>query len=335
MKIRTLANLLRSGQLLAGLKLLGMLKPFYRLTFLAAAKSTGLFELLSHKPVPFDQLASHYCRDANAHDALRAWLQLGVKLRLLKESNAGFELDGLSKSFSRPANDAVLALAQETAGLHHSLILGTLDRLQKGDLWGLSDQDGELIARSSRSLEPFQTDAIDQTFPSSGATRLLEVGCGSAFYIQYAARKNPSLTALGIELQPNVAEVATQHIKDWGLHDRVKIETGDIRHKQPQELFDIVTLYNNIYYFTVQERPAFLSHLRTFLKPAGFLLLTTCCQGGSLGIELLNLWGASTAGCGRLPSVDEMKNQLLQAGFKNVDLLSVAPGVSFYGFKAS
>jgi 4-hydroxy-2,2'-bipyrrole-5-carbaldehyde O-methyltransferase len=335
MKIRTLANILRSGQLLAGLKLLGMLKPFYRLTFLAAAKSTGLFELLSDKTIPFDQLAHHYCRDASAHDALRAWLQLGVKLKLLKESNAGFELDGLSKSFSRPENDAVLALAQETAGLHHSLIIGTLDKLQKGDLWGLADQDGELIARSSRSLEPFQTDAIDRTFPSSGAIRLLEAGCGSAFYIQYAAAKNPSLTALGIELQANVAEVATRHIKDWGLRDRVKIETGDIRQKQPDELFDIVTLYNNIYYFTVPERPAFLSHLRTFLKPGGFLLLTTCCPGGNLGIEVLNLWGASTAGCGRLPSVDEMKSQLHQAGFRNVDVLSVATGVSFYAFKAS
>jgi SAM-dependent methyltransferase len=335
MKVKTLAKILRSGQLLPALKLVGMLKPFYALTYLASAKASGLFDLLGDKPVPFDQLAQHYCRNAEGRDALRAWLQVGTQLKLLNQSAAGYELDGLSKAFALPANDAVMALAQETAGLHHSLILGTPEKLKKGALWGLEDQDGELIARSSRSLEPFQTEAIDRTFPSSGAVRLLEVGCGSAFYIQYAAQKNSSLTALGIDLQPNVAEVAAQHIRAWGLQNRVTIEAGDIRGRKPAELFDIVTLYNNIYYFTMEERPILLRHLKSFLKPGGFLLLTTCCQGGTLGVELLNLWGAATAGCGRLPGVDEMRDQLRAGGFTQVEVLPVAKGVSFYAFRAS
>jgi SAM-dependent methyltransferase len=335
MKFRTIAKILRSGQLSAALKLVGMLKPFYTLSYLASAKENGLFDLLQDRPVAFDQLAKHYCKSADGHEGLRAWLQVGVKLKLLKESSAGYELAGLSRSFSRPESDAVMALAEETAGLHHSLILATPQKLRSGNLWGLEDQDGELIARSSRSLEPFQTEAIDRTFPSSGAVRLLEIGCGSAFYIQYAAQKNPSLTALGIDLQPNVAEVAARHIEEWGLRDRVQIETGDIRQKKASELFDIVTLYNNIYYFTLEERPKLLMHLKKFLKPGGILLLTTCCQGGTLGVELLNLWGAATAGCGRLPGVDEMRNQLLAAGFTQVEVIPVAKGVSFYGFRAS
>ena len=334
MKIKTLANLLQSGQLIAGLKLVGMFKPFYKLTYIAAAKESGLLSLLSDKAVPFDQLAAHYCKDANAHDALRAWLQLGVRLKLLTEDRAGYELNGLARTLSLRANDAITALAQETAGLHHKLILGTPEKLKQGALWGLEDQDGELIARSSRSLEPFQTEAIDRAFPSSGAIRLLEIGCGSAFYIKYAATKNPLLTAVGIELQANVADMAERHIKEWRLQERVKIENGDIRRREPEEWFDIVTLYNNIYYFRVEERSSFLRHLKMFLKPGGFLLLTTCCQGGNLGIEVLNLWGASTAGCGRLPDIDEMKNQLHQAGFTKVEVMRIAPGISFYGFKA-
>jgi 4-hydroxy-2,2'-bipyrrole-5-carbaldehyde O-methyltransferase len=335
MKLRTITRIVRSGQLSAALKLAGMLKPFYTLTYLASAKANGLFDLLQDRPVTFDQLAKHYCANADGHEGLRAWLQVGVKLKLLKESSAGYELAGLSRSFSRPESDAVMALAEETAGLHHSLILRTPQKLRAGTLWGLEDQDGELIARSSRSLEPFQTEAIDRTFPASGAVRLLEVGCGSAFYIQYAAQRNPSLTALGIDLQPNVAEVAARHIEEWGLQDRVKIEPGDIRQRKAKELFDIVTLYNNIYYFPFEERPSLLRHLKTFLKPGGFLLLTTCCQGGTLGVELLNLWGAATAGCGRLPDVGEMRYQLIAAGFIRVEIIPVAKGVSFYGFRAS
>jgi SAM-dependent methyltransferase len=128
---------------------------------------------------------------------------------------------------------------------------------------------------------------------------------------------------------------AERHIKDWSLQDRVTIETGDIRQKTPNELFDVVSLYNNIYYFPIGEKRSFLRHLKWFVKPGGFLLLTTCCQGGSLGVELLNLWGASTAGCGRLPEVDEMRDQLHPAEFKSVELMTVARGVSFWGFKAS
>lgn len=231
-------------------------------------------------------------------------------------------------------NDALIAFAQEVTILHYNLILKTPERLKKGSLWRLEDQYGEIVARSSRTLEPFQKVAIDQTFPSSGSIRLLEVGCGSAFYICYAARKNPSLSALGIELQPKVADIARRNIQDWGLQDRVKIEVGDIRNKKPDEYFDIVTLYNNIYYFPFDERISLLGNIKKFLKPGGLLLLTTGCQGGNLGIELLNLYGASTVGCGRLASVDEMVHQLNEAGYKDIKSINLIPGDKFYGFKA-
>jgi cyclopropane fatty-acyl-phospholipid synthase-like methyltransferase len=158
-------------------------------------------------------------------------------------------------------------------------------KLRNGELWNLEDQDGEIIARSSRVMEAFQTEAIDRFFPASGVASLLEIGCGSGFYIKYAANRNPSLTALGLELQPNVAEVARRNISEWGLEGRVRIEAGDIRLKVPDECFSIVTLYNNIYYFPVENRVSLLQHIRQFIKPGGFLLLITCCQGGSLGVE--------------------------------------------------
>jgi len=333
-KIKTLVNLLRSSQLAPSLNIFRMLKPFYTLSFLASAKTNGIFDLLSDTPLSFEQLAPNYCRDARAQEALRAWLQLGTRLKLLKLDHQGYSLDGLAKSLSLEANDATIALAQEVAGLHHSLILGTPAKLKEGTLWRLDDQDGQLIARSSRSLEPFQTEAIDSTFPSSGAVRLLEIGCGSAFYIHYAAARNPQLSARGIELQKDVADLAQRNIEGWGLQDRVKIKLGDIRLQVPDEHFDIVTLYNNIYYFPFEERPALLAHLRTFLKPGGFLLITTACQGGNLGIEVLNLWGAATAGCGRLPHVDEMMTQLRTAGFTDIQAIRLIPGDSFYAFKA-
>lgn len=334
MSLKPFLKLFKSDQLAALMGINTLFKPFYKLTYLAAAKQSGLLDLLSGGSASFERLAALYCRDGKAREALQAWLQLGLRLGFLALHGGEYGLKGLARKLAAPRNDAALALLQEAAELHHKLILNTPEKLKNGELWSLQDQDGELIARSSRALEAFLTEAIDRSFPASGAGSMLEIGCGSGFYIKYAATRNTSLRALGLELQPDVAEVARANIREWGLQDRVRIEAGDIRTKIPDERFDIVTLYNNIYYFPVQERVATLRHIAAFLKPGGFLLLTTCCQGGNLGIEVLNLWGAATASGGRLPYPAEMADQLKEAGYRNIGTTSLIPGDRFYAFKA-
>jgi hypothetical protein len=93
-------------------------------------------------------------------------------------------------------------------------------------------------------------------------------------------------------------------------------------------------LYNNIYYFPVEERVGLLERIASFLKPGGFLLLTTCCQGGSLGTEALNLWGAATFGAGRLPARQELVDQLRQSGYSKVKTKNLFPGDRFMSFQA-
>jgi len=128
--------------------------------------------------------------------------------------------------------------------------------------------------------------------------------------------------------------MARTNLRRWGLENRVTVETGDIREKTPSEPFDIATLYNNIYYFPVEERVRLLHHIGGFLRRGGFLLLTTCCQGGSLGTEALNLWGAATSGAGRLPAEDELVRQLREAGYNKVKTKNLVPGDKFVAFQA-
>jgi hypothetical protein len=110
---------------------------------------------------------------------------------------------------------------------------------------------------------------------------------------------------------------------------------GRTRESSPFRASEDVKLHNNIYYFPVSERIALLEHVRKFIKPGGFLLLTTCCQGGNLGIEALNLWGAATATAGRLPSIGEMERQLRAAGYDQIETFGLIPGDKFYAFKGS
>jgi 4-hydroxy-2,2'-bipyrrole-5-carbaldehyde O-methyltransferase len=334
MSIKPVLKLMRNNQLQALTGSNALLKPFYQLNYLVAAKECGLLELLLGAPKSFEQLAEIYCTEAKAREALEAWLGLGVRLGYLGLNARGYALKGLAKKLALPQNDAALALLQEVAGLHSKLITQTVGKLRNGKLWNLEDQDGEIVARSSRIMEAFQTEAIDRFFPASGVASLLEIGCGSGIYIKYTANRNPSLAAVGLELQPNVADFARRNIAEWGLEERVRIEVGDIRLKAPDERFSIVTLYNNIYYFPVESRVSLLQHIRQFIKPGGFLLLITCCQGGSLGMEVLNLWGAATLTGGRLPRKNELIGQLHDAGFPDVQTIRLIPGEALFAFQA-
>jgi 4-hydroxy-2,2'-bipyrrole-5-carbaldehyde O-methyltransferase len=334
MSLKPIVQVWRDGQLSALLGVGAGLKSFYKLTYLAAAGEAGLLGRLASGPATFDSLAEFVAAKDQGREALEAWLQMGLRLGLLSLGPEGYALRGLAKALARSENDPMLAMVQEVAGLHHKLISATLPKIRTGELWSLADQDGALIARSSRVLEAFQAEAIRRAFPDRGTLRLLEIGCGSGVYLRYAAMRNLSLTALGLELQPAVAEMARTNLRAWGLAERVKVEDGDVRVKAIGEQFDIATLYNNVYYFPLEERVALLQRIRSFLKPGGFLLLTTCCQGGSVGAEALNLWGAATKGAGRLPAEKELVSQLRQAGYSSVKCRNLLPGDRFVSFQA-
>lgn len=334
MSFKPFLRLLREKKLGAAIQCNALYRPFYQLSYLAALEDSGLLDRLRGQRAALETLASEFSPGTKAMEALVAWLQLGCRLGLLDSNGQGYALKGLATKLARRENDMTLALVQEVSSLHHELITKTLRRLRTGELWSLDNQDAELTTRSSRVLEPFQVEVLERFIPTSGACRLLEVGCGSGIYIRHAAARNPNLTALGLELQEDAARVARRNIEEWELQDRVTVEVGDIRAKPPAADFDMATLFNNIYYFEVAERVDLLARIREQLRPDGALLLTTCCQGGNVGMEVLNLWGASNTHGGRLPAVEEMAEQLVQAGFKSVEKRRLIPGDGFHAFHA-
>jgi 4-hydroxy-2,2'-bipyrrole-5-carbaldehyde O-methyltransferase len=216
--------------------------------------------------------------------------------------------------------------------LHNHLIIETPARLGQRRRFTLADQQGDLIARSSRLAEPFICEAVDAVLRPGGRVRLLEIGCGSAAYIRYAAARNPELTAVGLELQPDLAALARDNIARWKLTDRVTIEVADILQRAPEAVFDLATLHQNIYYFPMDARLGALRHVRAFLKPGGRLLLTTVCLGRGAAVDVLNLWATMTEGCGPLPTPAEMVAQMENAGFMQVTNRSLIPRDSFYAF---
>lgn len=333
MRLRTVLDVLRQGQLRLLLASVRATPSFYRLVWLVSAFRAGLLRRLSAGPASFEKLASAMTRDAADHDWLEKWLEMGVRVGELRQSGSTYSLRGLlARGLAEPKNDAIVAILEEVVTLHHDLLLETPQRLASGARFTLADQDGVLIARSSPVVRPFLHEAIDEVVPRRGAMRLLEVGAGSGTYIRHAAERNPDLTALGLELQPEVAEFANANLRTWGIGSRAIVDKGDVRDRVPEAAFDLVTFHNNIYYFPVDERVALLRHALAFLKPGGSILLTTACSGGSPAAVALDIWSAGTERCGRLPAPEELVGQLREADFVDARARRLVPGESFYAF---
>jgi SAM-dependent methyltransferase len=333
MKLRTLFSLIGNGQLAVMLSMARVVGPYHRLAFVASGLSNGVLRKLAAGPVALDALAADLGAGSAMRDGLEAWLQLGVAVGELRCGADGYTLRGkLSRQLTDPTNDAAAAFIEEVALLHNTLISESTDRLRRASPFTLADQDARLVARSSRLAEPFICEALDAVIPTHGPVKLFEIGCGTAAYIRYAAARNLGLTALGIDLQPGAAALAAENISGWNLATRVAIECGDVTRRNPEPVFDVATLHQNIYYFPVQSRVTVLRHVRGFLKPGGRLLLTTFCQGRGIGGGVLSLWGAMTEGCGRLPTPAEMMEQLAEAGFCDVTRRRLIPFESFHAF---
>lgn len=324
--------MIKENKLFLLLKLGKAFEPFYRLNYASSAASSGFLEVFSNGSVTFDEIQSSFANNKKSQDMLMAWLQLGIKLKELKKNGNKYELSGFSEKLSLPEYDAYNATVQEVVAIHHKLISKTPEIIQTSEKWNFEDHDGSLVARSSRTLEPFVFETIESYYPTSGKVDLLEIGCGAAVYLKHAALLNNDLNAVGLELQKSVFQMAVENINQWGLNNRISIKCEDIRSFEERKDFDVASLYNNIYYFDIQERIKLFNKIKTLLKPGGIIVITSGCQGGSPIIEMLNLWCVTTKGHDRLPSEKELLNQLVESGFKSVKSKQLIPGDQFFSF---
>ena len=93
---------MRGGQLTSLLAVGAELKSFYKLTYLAAAAEAGLLNRLATGPATLDSLSEFSVGDGQSRQALEAWLQMGVRLRLLSLGPRGYALRGLARALTRP-----------------------------------------------------------------------------------------------------------------------------------------------------------------------------------------------------------------------------------------
>ena len=311
--------------------------PYTRVHFLYTAIESGLLETLM-EPTSREELIQKL--NVKRPDILEPLLDLGVSLGELSCRGGQYAVKGKrSRALMGEEGDMLTAVIQEAVTYYSRVHRDTTSRLQgapSGDYLGAI---GDMVARFSKLTEPFVRNFVRPIIAGKDPMRILDIGCGSGVHLRSALELNSNASGLGIDMDENVIAQATRNLEAWGINDRFRVVFGDITDPPPEVAgpFDMITLYNIIYYFPVDERAGLYRSLRSMLSPGGAIVMVSSAQGKGKDIWAANLDLAtrSTLGCAPLPDQDEVIAELKECGFNRIKQSRIMPGSAYYGTMAA
>jgi SAM-dependent methyltransferase len=297
-----------------------------RVEFLGTAASTGVLDALTEAGSA-DELA----RRLGVTDVglLEALLRVGESVGELARGRDGrWRLAGArARAMVDPAVDGLAALPEEAVAYGADVYRRLGDRLRGAPAGDYLETHGELVARTSRVAElilaPLVTDVVRRRRPR----RVLDVGCGSGVNLRHAVAGWGDTTGAGIDVDPGVVALARRNLAAWGLQERFTVHEADVRHL-PDDLagpWDLVLLLQNVYYFDGRDRTDLLRTVRRLVPGGEVLVATAVPDTRDPAAAHLDVVLRSTAGSTPLPTVDELRRDLVAAGFASVEVLRLAP----------
>lgn len=310
-----------AGQLLA----LRDLDAAIRVNFLAAASSLGLLRELHAGSRSLDDLEARL--GVTRRYLFETLVHLGCSLGELSRERDQISLRGRrAVALANPDNDPTAGYIEEFL-LYDTAVYQDLPRqLRGGEPRDFLAEHGVLVARASRLVEPFLS-ALTVEAARRASGRVLDIGCGSGAYLLDALTANASLEGVGIDLDDDVVAHARAMLDGAGVGDRARLVTGNVL--DPEAVsgpFDLVLLYQNIYYFEPDERAEVFRRIKE-LAPSGELVVVALVQSDNANAVHFDLELQSTKGCSRLPAEGELVAAVRQAGYENVEARSLAPGM--------
>lgn len=335
--IRYLFSLLQMMRMPGLFKVIKDWQSCIRFHFIHSALDSGLLTALK-TPQAMDDLIKNM--GVKRVDLLEALLDVGVSTGELSCKSGVFKLNGkVSKSLVTEKGDSLGALIQANVTYYNSAYREFGNRLRGGELSDDLEKIGDLVARVSKIQEPLIENFIYETVKGKKSMNLLEIGCGSGSFMKTAYTANNNTIGLGIDCDDAVVEQARKNMEIWGLSDRIKIIQGNIRtcNVKDDGPFDLITIYNLIYYFEPDERGDLINRLKANLSPGGkiALITTTRSHGNDPAAANLNFVNCSLKGVSAVPEIESLEKLFMDCGFKTVEKRQVLPRSSFYSLLAS
>ena len=187
------------------------------------------------------------------------------------------------------------------------------------DLW----PGGPRFARSGAGFA-LGTDSVllaDFAAQRRGVRRIADLGCGAGVLAVLLLRALEQATAVGIELQPDAAQLARGNIKANGLSGRAQILCADLREHRtllPAGSFDLVVA--NPPYFAAGSGHTSPDPVRAHARDERTCTMQDICTA----MAYLTRWGGSAALVHRPERLSELLCALTAAGLEPKRLRTVA-----------
>ena len=315
------------------IRLFRMLVPMHRVAWLAAAIKHDVLVALHERPRTLDEVAERLACPPSGREALAAWMTHGELLGELRLTDGRYQLRGfLARRLALPEHAVYAAYVQALVTIHVEGVFGALDHLQEPR--SLSQLDHPLIARVSELSGPLLDELCDGVVPTGCKVHMLEIGCGNARILRRACQANPQLTGVGLDLDEPVAARARALAADEGLGQRMSVVAGDVRTVELEGSFDVVTMFNLLYYLPPEERGAVVARVAEWVAPGGALVIAGNFRGGTLPNNMLDIWFSGLRECGPLPTADELHAMLAATPLSEVTASRAVPGDELWSFVA-
>ncbi|KAK9440920.1 hexaprenyldihydroxybenzoate methyltransferase [Metarhizium brunneum] len=200
-------------------------------------------------------------------------------------------------------------------------------------------------------MNPVRQDFIRaclQSQPDTKASRLrdvslsyLDIGCGGGIFAESAARLATTKRVTAIDPTPSVLAVAKAHAKkDPSLSGKLFYQQSSIEDlqvpREPCDAYDIVSLFEVIEH--VDEPGPFLERVRPFVKPGGWLVMSTIARTwvswfttNLVAEHLLRIVPPGTHDWNKYINEDELQRFFLDKGWDSPRVMGVVyvPGLGW------
>lgn len=299
-----------------------------RTAIAACGIGTGVLPALAEAPARAGDLADEL--DVVDVELFRAFLRVLDSSGLVREKDGRWQVTSRGRAV---LDDGLARAAAIAFGSYYTeLYRGLLGQLRGGPARGDLDEHADTIAVLSRGMQPLVDQSIIAAVAQVGPTRVLDVGCGTGEQLSIMLAEAPQAYGVGVDIAPDVVEIARARLAAAGLQERSTVLAADIE-GLPDRIddlggpVDLLLLANVLYYWPNSERVRLLRLLCEMVRPGGSLLLITTVSAPDLFTRHLDLLLRAQGRDICLPSTDEMRRQLAQAGLRPGPV-RVAPGLS-------
>ncbi len=298
-----------------------MSRGFREARIILSAVELGVFEALAAGPKTAEELASERDLDVRAAAIL---LDALASLDVICKNNEAYSTATPYKDLLNPDHaDSVLPALWHTVNMWRAWSPLT-EVVRQGHPDGSLERDAttteHFIAAmrvGARQRAPVLAEELDL----SGVKTLLDLGGGPGSYAIAFAKREPNLKAVVFDMV-GVTDIATRHIKEEELLDRITTLSGNYLFDPIGGPYDLIWTSSIVHMHTDQQNRLIVKKAADALNPGGrliirdFLLNEDGAGPASAAIFAVNMLVATEGG--RSYKASEIKQWLEEAGLKDI-----------------